>query len=154
MQHLDLCVSPGPALQLVLHHAFTYMRELYVMEISFCMCTVPLPHLVFGPLLNETYVGAVTYLYCTVQLGTAVDSAVQVNMSITRDNSDDSNQERNSDTVVELDNNQFQSSIVFMPLVHEDEDNYTCNVTVESNSESILATAVQGTYSLVPLGMD
>ena len=110
--------------------------------------TVPPPEVLLAPLMNETYVGTVTYLYCTVQLDPAVDTELQVSTSIIRIG----NNESYTTPVTQLSNIVFQSSIVFNPLVTEDEDEYMCNVTVESSSEYILGTFIYEVYSLIPLG--
>ena len=55
--------------------------------------------------------------------------------------------------VTELSDNTFQSSIVFSPLVSEDNGNYTCTVIVESQSSNILGIDAEEVYSLVPLGL-
>lgn len=55
--------------------------------------------------------------------------------------------------VTALGHNTFQSTIVFSPLVKQDEDEYMCSVTVESNITHVTGAAVEGLYSLTPLGM-
>ena len=43
-------------------------------------------------------------------------------------------------------------SIVFSPLVGEDEGEYMCSATVEPKGAHIIGTTVEGLYSLIPLG--
>lgn len=111
---------------------------------------VPVPQVDFGSSLNETYIGTETYLYCTVELDTAVDTTAQVNISITRDT--ELCQEEPCTAVTELSSNTYQSGIVFSPLLSQNGGNYTCSVAVESASGNILGAAAQSIYSLVPLG--
>ena len=107
----------------------------------------------FSSVPNETHIGARTYLYCSVQLDSAVDSTVQVNISFAQIVNDGTSSYTEEPVVTELSDNTFQSSIVFSPLVSEDNGNYTCTVTVESQSSHILGTAAEEVYSLLPLGL-
>ena len=114
-----------------------------------------MPQVDFGSVLNETYIGTETCLYCIVELDTAVDTMAQVNISIRRDGVDANTeccQEEPCTSATEPSSNIFQSNIVFRPLLSENRDNYTCSVTVESASTNILGAAAQKVYSLVPLG--
>ena len=98
---------------------------------------------------NETYIGTMVGLYCTVQLDSAVNTAVQVATYITSDSG-----EANSSTLaMELGNNTYESSLVFSPLTSEDGNEYVCNVTVEPSDEYVLGATAQAMFSLLPLSM-
>ena len=113
--------------------------------------TVPVPRLIFTTEPNATYIGTETYLNCTVQLAAAVDSVVQVNVSLARKMNDSSDSDV-EEVTTSLSDNTYQSSIVFSPLVGEDEGEYMCSATVEPKGAHIIGTTVEGLYSLIPLG--
>ena len=126
--------------------------DYYFAYVSFTL--VPVPQLTLSSVPNETYIGTRTYLYCGIHLHAAVNSIIQVNISFTQTkNGSTISYEEEEAAVTELSDNTFQSNIVFSPLVNEDEGSYTCSVTVESQSSNILGTAVEGVYSLIPLGL-
>ena len=101
------------------------------------------------PLPNETYIGTVVGLYCTVWLDSAVDTDVQVTVSITPA-SDESQSFREAN---DLGNGAYQSSLVFSPLASGDGSVYVCNVSVQSANEHVVGTTANTAYSLTPLGM-
>lgn len=109
----------------------------------------------FDPLLNKTYIGTETHLYCTVDLDDSVDSVALVNISFTRitvDGNTEPCQDELCTPVTQLSNNTFQSGIVFSPLLSGNRSNYTCSVTVQSASEYILEATAHRVYSLMPIG--
>ena len=100
------------------------------------------------PLPNETYIGTVVGLYCTVWLDSAVDTDVQVTVSITPA-SEESQSFREAN---DLGNGAYQSSLVFSPLASGDGSVYVCNVSVQSANEHVVGTTANTAYSLTPLG--
>ena len=111
-----------------------------------CVSVVPAPRVVLAPVSTETYIGAVTSLYCTVRLDVAVNTAIEVTTSIAP----------SSDYFTlanELGGNIYQSGLVFSPLTSEDANEYVCNVMAQSSNEHITRATAEAVYSLVPLGM-
>ena len=100
------------------------------------------------PLPNETYIGTVVGLYCTVWLDSAVDTDVQVTASITPA-SEESQSFREAN---DRGNGAYQTSLVFSPLASGDGSVYVCNVSVQSANEHVVGTTANTAYSLTPLG--
>ena len=102
--------------------------------------------MVLAPVPTETYIGAVTSLYCTVRLDATVNTAIEVTTSIAPGS--------NSFTLAnEPGDNIYQSDLVFSPLATEDTNEYVCSVMAQSSNEHITRATAEAVYSLVPLGM-